>query len=95
MDETSEIRSLGEGRYSFQMGRQFYTLATKLDEKRFFRVVENARSFLEGLPSNLSQDEILFLGLMAQSYQMEELSTRIEGIIAELGKKTEEGGNEE
>ena len=56
MDETREIKSLGDGKYSFWIGRQRYTLTTKLDAARFFRIVENAGALVEAFPQNLSQD---------------------------------------
>ncbi|WP_455965175.1 hypothetical protein [Cloacibacillus porcorum] len=77
MDETHEIKSLGDGKYSFWIGRQRYTLTTKLEAARFFRIVESARELVEASPPNLSQDERLFLALMALSHQVEELSLRI------------------
>ncbi|ANZ45376.1 MULTISPECIES: hypothetical protein [Cloacibacillus] len=77
MDETHEIKSLGDGKYSFWIGRQRYTLTTKLEAARFFRIVESARELVEAFPPNLSQDERLFLALMALSHQVEELSLRI------------------
>ena len=85
MDETREIKSLGDGKYSFWIGRQRYTLTTKMDAARFFRIVENAWALVEAFPQNLSQDERLFLALMALSHQMEELSRRIDEISAEFG----------
>ena len=89
MDETREIKSLGDGKYSFWIGRQRYTLTTKLDAARFFRIVENVTIAyamgVDGFPQNLSQDERLFLALMALSHQMEELSRRIDEISAEFG----------
>ena len=77
MDETHEIKYLGDGKYSFWIGRQRYTLTTKLEAARFFRIVESARELVEAFPPNLSQDERLFLALMALSHQVEELSLRI------------------
>lgn len=77
MDETHEIKSLGDGKYSFWIGRQRYTLTTKLEAARFFRIVESARELVEAFPPNLSQDERLFLALMALSHQVEELGLRI------------------
>ncbi|MCD8163887.1 MAG: hypothetical protein LUE09_10805 [Synergistaceae bacterium] len=77
MDETHEIKSLGDGKYSFWIGRQRYTLTTKLEAARFFRIVESAMELVEAFPPNLSQDERLFLALMALSHQVEELSLRI------------------
>ena len=77
MDETHEVKSLGDGKYSFWIGRQRYTLTTKLEAARFFRIVESARELVEAFPPNLSQDERLFLALMALSHQVEELSLRI------------------
>lgn len=78
MDETSEIQSLGEGRYSFWVGRQKYTLTTKLKAESLKRDVGSARALVEMFPQNLSQDERLFLALMALTHQMQELGLRAE-----------------
>ena len=58
MDETHEIKSLGDGKYSFWIGRQRYTLTTKLEAARFFRIVESARELVEQVLSEF-QLEIL------------------------------------
>lgn len=87
MDETHEIKSLGDGKYSFWIGRQRYTLTTKLEAARFFRIVESARELAEAFPPNLSQDERLFLALMAFSHQVEELSRRVGEISDKFGEQ--------
>ena len=87
MDETRDIKSLGDGKYSFWVGRQRYTLTTKLDAARFFRIVESAREQVEACPANLSQDERLFLALMALSHRVEELNSRIYEISAKFDKQ--------
>ena len=46
MDELNEIKSLGDGRYSFWVGRQKYTLATKLEPARFCRIAEGVSSLV-------------------------------------------------
>ena len=87
MDETHEIKSLGDGKYSFWIGRQRYTLTTKLEAARFFRIVESAREMVESFPPNLSQDERLFLALMAFSHQVEELSRHVGEISDKFGEQ--------
>ncbi|MDO5115355.1 MAG: hypothetical protein Q4D58_04590 [Synergistaceae bacterium] len=85
MDEGSEIKSLGEGRYSFWIGRQRYTLSTKLEAARFCRVVDTVRELVDGFPSNLSQDERLVLALMAFSHKLDELGERVDELAGRFG----------
>lgn len=88
LEESSEIQPLGDGRYAFWAGRHKYTIATSLDEKSFRRDVESVRALIDIFPQNLSQDERLFLSLMALTHQMQELGVRTEEMI----KKFDGGG---
>ena len=94
MDELNEIKSLGDGRYSFWVGRQKYTLATKLEPARFCRIAEGVSSLVAGLgvsslvagfPPNLSQDERLVLALMSLAFRLEDMGERVGGLCAEFG----------
>lgn len=85
MDGSSEIKALGEGRYSFWLGRQRYTLSTKLESERFCRIVENVRKLVDGFPNNMSQDERLVLALMSLALRMEYLGDRAENLCREFG----------
>ncbi len=85
MDEFNEIKSLGDGRYSFWVGRQRYTLSTKLAPERFFRLAESVSALVAGFPPNLSQDERLVLALMALAFRLEEAGERAEGLCSEFG----------
>ena len=80
-----EIKSLGDGRYSFWVGRQKYTLATKLEPARFCRIAEGVSSLVAGFPPNLSQDERLVLALMSLAFRLEDMGERVGGLCAEFG----------
>ena len=56
MDVLPEIKNWGEGKYSFFVGRQRYTLTTQLDEERFISVVKNVKAAVSQYPSSLCQD---------------------------------------
>lgn len=88
LEEGPEIQQLGSGRYAFWAGRHKYTISTTLDEQSFKRDVESVRALIDMFPQNLSQDERLFLSLMALTHQMQELGLRAE----EISKKFEGGG---
>ena len=79
-ERPDEILSAGDGRYSFRVGRQRYSIATKLDEAHFKRVAERVRSMVEQFPQNFSQEEMLFLSLMAVSNEIVELEEKIEAL---------------
>lgn len=88
MDEAPEIRNLGEGKYSFLVGRQRYTLTTPLEEERFARIVSVIQELVSSFPSSLSQEERLFLALMSFSHQLDDLTVRVESMTEAL----KEGG---
>lgn len=90
MDEAPEIRNLGEGRYSFLVGRQRYTLTTALDEERFVRIVTAIRDLVASFPPTLSQEERLLLALMSFSHELDDIKCRIESICETL----EESGSD-
>ncbi|MCE5202170.1 MAG: cell division protein ZapA [Synergistaceae bacterium] len=78
MDEAAGVRKLGDGKYTFIVGRQRYTLTTPLDEERFARVVFDVQAIVDSFPLNLSQEDRLFLALMSLSNQMDEVCCRLE-----------------
>jgi len=81
VDEIPEIRSIGDGKYSFLIGRQRYTLTTPLDEECFVRVVTTIQDIVKTLPPALTQDEKLFLALMSLSHKLEETQNKIVSLI--------------
>ncbi len=88
MDEAPEIRNLGEGKYSFLVGRQRYTLTTALDEERFVRIVSAIQELVSSFPPTLSQEERLFLALMSFSHELDDIKCRIDSfteILSESG----------
>ncbi len=84
MDEAPEILNLGEGKYSFLVGRHRYTLTTPLDEERFVRIVTTIQDLVNTLPPTLTQDERLFLALMSMSHQFEDMRSRIGSLIDKI-----------
>jgi hypothetical protein len=90
MSETPEIRNLGDGRYSFLVGRHLYSLTTQLDEESFRRVVEGVQNLVASFPPSLSQDERLFLSLMAMSHRFEELRKSIERVVGSIEERDED-----
>ena len=87
MEENSEIQPLGDGRYVFWAGKHKYTIATTLDVESLSRDVQSVRALIDMFPQNISQDERLFLALIALTHQMQELGLRAE----ELTRKFEGG----
>lgn len=86
MDEAPEIRNLGEGKYSFLVGRQRYTLTTALDEERFVRIVSSIQELVSSFPPTLSQEERLFLALMSFSHELDDIKCRIDSFTETLSE---------
>ncbi|MBP8684510.1 MAG: hypothetical protein KBE18_04170 [Synergistaceae bacterium] len=86
MDEAPEIRNLGEGKYSFLVGRQRYTLTTALDEERFVRIVSAIQELVSSFPPTLSQEERLFLALMSFSHELDDIKCRIDSVTETLNE---------
>ena len=87
MDDFNEIKSLGGGRFSFWVGRQKYTLTTKLEPARFRVIAESVGRLVGSFPPNLSQDERLVLALMTLAFSIEELGERITHLCELMEKK--------
>ena len=87
MDETPGITNLGDGKYSFFVGRQRYTLTTPLSEERFTRIVLAVQSLVSSFPQNLSQDDRLFLALMSLGNELDETRERLESIATDNRRK--------
>ncbi|MBQ9882105.1 MAG: hypothetical protein IJM42_05820 [Synergistes sp.] len=85
MDDIREIKSLGDGRYTFWIGRGKYTLSTKIDSARFLRIVETVGAVADAFPQNLGQDERLVLSLLALGNRVEELNERIAALNEKFG----------
>ena len=86
MDEAPEIRNLGEGKYSFLVGRQRYTLITALDQERFVRIVSAIQELVSSFPPTLSQEERLFLALMSFSHELDDIKCRIDSVTETLNE---------
>lgn len=90
MDETPEIRKLGDGRYSFVVGRERYTLGTSLDEECFLRVVRTAQEAVKDFPPTLKQEDRLFLALLSLANKTDEIGGRIDALLS-LAEETGKG----
>ena len=87
MDVLPEIKNWGEGKYSFFVGRQRYTLTTQLDEERVISVVKNVQAAVSQYPSSLCQDERLFLALMSLSFRLEELHRKTDAMVSRFSEE--------
>lgn len=88
-EETTGIRSLGEGRYNLRVGRQRYTIATKLSEERFVQLAESVQRLVDGFQSNLSQDERLFMAVMTLVLEADEIAARTEKLCDSLRNRSD------
>ena len=91
MGEMREIIKLDEGKYSFFVGREKYTLNTPLEEEEFRRVVSCVQELVATFPVNLSQDERLFLALISLSHKLDVLGCR----VSLLAEKIDAGADKE
>lgn len=78
----SSVKNLGDGKFSFIVGKQSYTLLTSLDIVQLDRVVRCVQEVIGTLPKNLSQEEILFLALMSFANKLNEIDIKIAQICA-------------
>lgn len=81
MQEMSDIKKVSEGKYSFVVGRQRYTLSTPLEEAHFSRVVRTVQDVVSSFPPHLSQEERLFLGLMSLSHETATVVSKLEKLV--------------
>lgn len=84
MNETPEVRCVGEGKYSFVVGRNRYTLISKLREDDFLRVVSTVQRLVSSFPAGMSQEERLFLSLMVAAYTLDDTQLRLAGLLDEV-----------
>lgn len=84
MDDFNEIKSLGGGKFSFWVGRQKYTVTTKLEPERFRLIAESVGKLVANFPPNLSQDERLVLALMTLAFRVDEMEERVDKLCAGL-----------
>lgn len=84
MEEMSDIKKMDDGKYSFVVGRQRYTLSTPLEEAHFFRVVRTVQNVISSFPPHLSQEERLFLGLMSLSHEAATVVSKLEKLVEKL-----------
>ncbi|NLV82046.1 MAG: hypothetical protein GXZ18_03425 [Synergistaceae bacterium] len=87
MEDMSDIKKLDDGKYSFVVGRQRYTLSTPLKEEHFSRVVRTVQDVVSSFPPHLSQEERLFLGLMAISNETANIALKLEKLVNTLEKE--------
>ena len=89
MGEKPEILKLDEGKYSFFVGRQKYTLNTPIEEEQIYRVVSCIQELVAAFPGNLSQDERLFLALISLSLKLDEFGCRIKDLSGKISVNKE------
>ena len=85
MDELNEIKSLGDGRYSFWSGGRNIRSPRSSSRRASAAIAEGVSSLVAGFPPNLSQDERLVLALMSLAFRLEVLGERVGGLCAEFG----------
>ena len=84
MGEKPEILKLDEGKYSFFVGRQKYTLNTPIEEEQFYRVVSCIQELVAAFPGNLSQDALISLSL-----KLDEFGCRIKDLSGKISVNKE------
>ena len=86
MGDMSEIKKTDDGKYSFVVGRQRYTLSTALEEQLFSSVVRTVQEAVSSFPPQLSQEERLFLALMSISHKNIDVALKLEQLLKRLEK---------
>lgn len=86
MGDMSEIKKTDDGKYSFVVGRQRYTLSTALEEQLFSSVVRTVQEAVSSFSPQLSQEERLFLALMSISHKNIDVALKLEQLLKRLEK---------
>lgn len=81
MADVSELKNLGNGKYSFIVGKLTYTMTTQLEEEDFKKLVVNVKNLVAKYPPYLNQDERLIMALMSVSHKLEELQGKLDDVI--------------
>jgi len=90
MGDAPEIKHLGNGKYSFIVGKLPYTMTTQLEEDQFERLVSRVQSLVATFPPYLNQDERLIMALMSVSHRLENIETRVQQTIRDAQAPLEE-----
>lgn len=81
MTDLPDVKNLGNGKFSFIVGKVTYTMTTQLKEEDFKHLVANVRSLVAEYPPFLNQDERLIMALMSVSHKLAGLQGQLDGII--------------
>ncbi|MGI6442872.1 MAG: cell division protein ZapA [Synergistaceae bacterium] len=81
MGDMSEIKKTEDGKYSFVVGRQRYTLSTPLEENFFCSIVRTVQDAVSSFSPQLTQEERLFLALMSISHKSNSIALKLKGLI--------------
>lgn len=84
MGDMSEIKKTEDGKYSFVVGRQRYTLSTPLEENFFCSIVRTVQDAVSSFSPQLTQEERLFLALMSISHKSNSIANKVEKLIEHL-----------
>ncbi|MEG1641741.1 MAG: hypothetical protein RR272_01390 [Synergistaceae bacterium] len=84
MSDVSEIEQLKDGRYSFIVGDQRYTLSTPLPQETFSCIVRSVQSAVNELPSEItSQSDRLFLAFMNYVNATNQITEKLSDLTKE------------
>lgn len=81
MTDVPEVKSLGNGKYSFIVGKLTYTMTTRLKEEDFTKLVADVRSLVAEYPPYLNQDERLIMALMSVFHRLDALQGSLDELI--------------
>lgn len=81
MADVPEVKSFGNGKYSFIVGKLTYTMTTRLPEQDFKKLVVSVQNLVAEYPPYLNQDERLIMALMSILHKLEDIQDRMDDII--------------
>lgn len=82
MTDVPEVKNLGNGKYSFIVGKHSYTMTTQLAEEDFKRLIASVQKIVAEYPPYLNQDERLIMSLMSVSHRLEQLQARLDAAVS-------------
>lgn len=90
MNDMPEIRQLDDGRYTFVIGAQKYTLSTPMAKETFFRIVHSVQSAEREIPEAVtSHSDRLLLAFMNYVSETSNITDKLFGIVADNRKEEE------
>lgn len=86
MSDMTEILELPDGRYTFVVGAQKYTLSTPLPRETFFRIVRSVQSAEKEIPKEItSYSDRIFLAFMSYVSKVDDLTMKLESMTENEG----------